>query len=451
MSNKLNPFTPISKMRLARTTWKLSWPHKCAAKRLTKRLRGSKTTASLQFSACCPSTEFKCESTDRDSVERQYINAADHFKTGRPINKVNYLRTLRRDLGLLRTGVKLKVSQTAEPIVRALQDRHGDFLLGLQGYAQKPEDPDNCTLFMDNLFAQIEVLCKKIENEDDKGESLWGRHTEANEDRFQTNPNKKPWHDRKPEDNKPTQWQNRDKSGKGGKGGKGGKSGKGGKGGRSGNRRTQRCKKIGCSKNTPSDKNFCTTCWRQGMEDGQIEMFTSEIYYMKDVVARADKNKAHRANKADKEKDAAKELKKQKDKNKKLEARLAQASMPDLYDKRGTEDEIDAEQVELFKPRKQRFGPNAKQQAGNAYMRTLKSGMRVGETWSEKELKITYIKKPNSNSGNKRPQEQPIAEGDAEDDWHYAEEEDHPGVDTQAADVGSGQMDEDQDVYAHSA
>ena len=54
----------------------------------------------------------KCESTDRGSVEKQYIMAADHFKTGRPINKVNYLRTLRRDL--LRTGVKLKVSQTVE-------------------------------------------------------------------------------------------------------------------------------------------------------------------------------------------------------------------------------------------------------------------------------------------------------------------------------------------------
>ena len=75
------------------------------------------------------------------------INAADHFRTGRPINKVNYLRTLRRDL--IRTGVKLKVSQTVEPIVRALQGRHNDFLLGLQGYAQRPEDPDNCTLFMD--------------------------------------------------------------------------------------------------------------------------------------------------------------------------------------------------------------------------------------------------------------------------------------------------------------
>ena len=187
------------------------------------------------------------------------------------------------------------------------------------------------------------------------------------------------------------------------------------------------------------------------MEDGQIEMFTSDIYTMKDAVKTADKNKAHRANKADKKKDAVNELKKEKDENKKLEAKLAQARMPDLYDKRGTEDEIDAEQVELFKPRKQRFGPNSKQQAGDAFMRTLKSGMRVGETWSEKELKITYIKKPNSNSGNKRPREQPIAEGDAEDDWHYAEEEDHPGVDAQAADVGSGQMDEDQDVYNHSA
>ena len=60
-----------------------------------------------------------------------------------------------------------------EPIVRALQDRHSDFLLGLNGYAQKTEDPDN---FMDDLLAQIEVLCKKIENEDTAGENRWGMH-----------------------------------------------------------------------------------------------------------------------------------------------------------------------------------------------------------------------------------------------------------------------------------
>ena len=102
---------------------------------------------------CMLSKYGKCESTDRDSVEKQFINAADHFRTGRQINKVNYLRTLKREL--IRTGVKLKVSQTVEPIVRALQGRHNDFLLGLQGYAQKPEDPDNCTVFMDDLCAKI--------------------------------------------------------------------------------------------------------------------------------------------------------------------------------------------------------------------------------------------------------------------------------------------------------
>ena len=34
------------------------------------------------------------------------------------------------------------------------------------------------------------------------------------------------------------------------------------------------------------------------MEDGQIETFDSEIYYMKDAAKTADKNKARRANKA---------------------------------------------------------------------------------------------------------------------------------------------------------
>ena len=78
------------------------------------------------------------------------------------------------------------------------------------------------------------------------------------------------------------------------------------------------------------------------MEDGKIEMFNGEIYYMKDAVKTADKNKAHRANKADKKKDAAKELKKEQDKVKKLEARLAAARMPYLEDNRGREVEIDA-------------------------------------------------------------------------------------------------------------
>ena len=193
------------------------------------------------------------------------------------------------------------------------------------------------------------------------------------------------------------------------------------------------------------------------MEDGQIETFDSEIYKMKDAEKTADKNKAHRANKADKKKDAVKELKKEKDKNKKLEEKLAQAMMPDLYDKRSTEDEIDAEQVSLFKPRKQqlsqRFGPKEKQQDGHAFRRTLASGLRLGETRSEKELKINLINKSNSTSGKKRSREQPIVEED--DDWHYAEEEEeeHNFIDAKVAELrrGSVDEDEDQDVYAHSA
>ena len=38
---------------------------------------------------CMLSKYGKCESTDRDSVEKQFINAADHVRTGRTINKVN--------------------------------------------------------------------------------------------------------------------------------------------------------------------------------------------------------------------------------------------------------------------------------------------------------------------------------------------------------------------------
>ena len=64
------------------------------------------------------------------------------------------------------------------------------------------------------------------------------------------------------------------------------------------------------------------------MDDGQnlIEMFNDDIFKMKGAVRAADKNKTHRANKADKKKEAAKELKKEQDKVKKLEARLAAAT-----------------------------------------------------------------------------------------------------------------------------
>ena len=165
------------------------------------------------------------------------------------------------------------------------------------------------------------------------------------------------------------------------------------------------------------------------MEDGQIEDFAGEIYKKKDALKTAEKNKAHRANRADKKKVTEKELQKMKDQNKKLTAQLARSRMPYLEDKRGTEEEIDAEQVELYTsnatPRKQRFGPAEQQQAGNAFKRTLKSGLRLGETRSEKELKI-YCKC--NYSGNKHSREQPIAE-EADGEWHCAEEEENcPGI-----------------------
>ena len=56
---------------------------------------------------CMLSKYGKGESTDRDSVEKQFIEAAEYFKIGRPINKVNYLRPLTKDL--IRQGVKLRL------------------------------------------------------------------------------------------------------------------------------------------------------------------------------------------------------------------------------------------------------------------------------------------------------------------------------------------------------
>ena len=58
------------------------------------------------------------------------------------------------------------------------------------------------------------------------------------------------------------------------------------------------------------------------MEDGKVEVFNGEVFKVDTAVRRTDKNTAQKANRAEKSKDAAKELKKQKDLNKKLEAKL---------------------------------------------------------------------------------------------------------------------------------
>ena len=191
------------------------------------------------------------------------------------------------------------------------------------------------------------------------------------------------------------------------------------------------------------------------MEDGQIEDFTSKIYKMKDFEKTAEKNKTQRANKADKTKNAEKELQRVQKENKKLTAQLAQSRMPFLEDKRGSEDEIDAEQVQLYTanttPRKQRFG-----------QASVKD--RLGQTRSQKKLKANNVDRNTSSnfSGNKRFREerdqpgrdQPIADGD-DGDWHYAEEEEenYHFIDAKVAELRHGSMDEDedQDVYAHSA
>ena len=84
------------------------------------------------------------------------------------------------------------------------------------------------------------------------------------------------------------------------------------------------------------------------MQEGQITAFDGEVYKMKDYGKTADKNKTQRANRADKKKKTDQEMEKLKKENKKLEAKLARSRMPFVEDKRGTEDEIDAEHIQLF-------------------------------------------------------------------------------------------------------
>ena len=201
----------------------------------------------------------------------------------------------------------------------------------------------------------------------------------------------------------------------------------------------------------------------KGMQEGQLTAFDGEVYKMKDYGKTADKNKTQRANRAEKQKKSEKEVKALKRENEKLQAALAKGRVPQVEDKRGTGNEIDAEHNQLYRARttpkttpvKQRFGKEEQQRAKAAFGRTLEDGLgfnwnRLGETRSHKdrEFKVNFIDKNNNNSGNKRQREQPIEEGD-DGDWYFAE--DCPDIDAQAAEVGYGSMDEDQDVYAHSA
>ena len=122
--------------------------------------------------------------------------------------------------------------------------------------------------------------------------------------------------------------------------------------------------------------------------------------------------------------------------------------MPFLEDKRGGEEEIDAEHIQLYTstdiPRKQRVAKAA----------SVKD--RLGTTRSQRTLKAYNADTYSNLSGSKRlreEQQQPIVEEDG-GEWHYAEEEDEFSfIDAGVAEVGHGSMDEDedQDVYAHSA
>ena len=196
----------------------------------------------------------------------------------------------------------------------------------------------------------------------------------------------------------------------------------------------------------------------KGMQEGSITDFSGEVYKMKDYARTADKNKTQRANRAEKTKKSANEVKALKKENEKLQAKLARGRVPQVEDKRGTGDEIDAEHTQLYRadttPNKVRFIIEEPKRAGAAFGRTLASGLgikdRLGETRSEKELKAYCQSNRNNNrSGNKRPREQPIEEDEDGDEWAYAE--DGQDIDAQAADVGYSSMDEDQDVFAHSA
>ena len=201
----------------------------------------------------------------------------------------------------------------------------------------------------------------------------------------------------------------------------------------------------------------------KGMQEGQITAFDGEVYKMKDYAKTADKNKTQRANRAEKNKKSEQEMEKLKKENKKLQAKLARGRMPDAEDQRGTGQEIDAEHNQLYRakttpkttPIKQRFGTAEQQRASAACRKTLEDGLgfdwnRLGETRSHKdrELKVNFIDKNNNNSGNKRPREQPIEE-DEDGEWFFAE--DGQDIDANAADVGYSSMEEDQDVFAHSA
>ena len=289
---------------------------------------------------CMISKYGKCDSYNKDDVEEIFNQAAHHFAQGRPANKVNFLREKLTEA--IRLDVHLKANQTVMPIVEALQERHYKFQNALQPFEQGGPNPENCTLYMQDLFMVIENTTKSIERLGG-GKDMWGSHTDAKGFLARVEgPYKRAKLAYK--ESEPFRGRGRDKDKNEYRRGQGREKGPAPHSRISkGIQKTERCKKAGCQEKAVRGRNFCLTCWRKGMEDGRIKMFTGEMFEMDKASKDAEKN-AKQRKRAALAKKAKREAKKEAEVNKAKQekdtiARIAKLEQALNKRKRKTRDE----------------------------------------------------------------------------------------------------------------
>ena len=223
-------------------------------------------------------TKKESQKVNKDKLRNVFEMAYTHFESGRPINKVEFLS--KKLVEAKKLGVKLQSGKTMEKIIDALVNRGG--VLGMKfiplesKYAQVITDyEDDCSTYMESLFADINEICTKFESKHSGKSDPWGADTYVNQvDTSGDVPSQGPRG--RGRGSRPYS-----RGSRGPKGGKGDSRGRGadasrgrGRGGRGrGGSRAHRCRGMNCHEPSPADKQFCTTCWKRGMEQGFILTF----------------------------------------------------------------------------------------------------------------------------------------------------------------------------------
>ena len=102
---------------------------------------------------CMLSKYGKCDVSDADNTEAIFEKAAHHFESGRQLNKANFLRPHLEDAICHPWYQAQGEPHTIIPIVAILSGRHYRYQRALEEFDDGGLDPDNCTLYLEDLFS----------------------------------------------------------------------------------------------------------------------------------------------------------------------------------------------------------------------------------------------------------------------------------------------------------